>query len=85
MDASRVQIQNGPAFFAHYAVDYGGLIVGIDPVAVDWAGWRIVEKMRRGKGLKPLEVEKRSPAYILTADKLKLGHADARFIEKIQL
>jgi uncharacterized protein (DUF362 family) len=82
-DASRVQVHNGPAFYPKYAWEYGGLLVSRDPVALDYIGWQIIEKRRKEIGLKSLEMEKREPTYIMSAAKLKLGHADMKYIRKI--
>jgi hypothetical protein len=72
-DASRIQVNNGPAYFPRYAVDYGAILVSRDPVALDYLGWQIIEKERRRLNLKPLKTVEREPKYILTAEKLKLG------------
>ncbi|UCH95235.1 MAG: DUF362 domain-containing protein, partial [Candidatus Aminicenantes bacterium] len=42
-DASRVQVNNGPAFYPKYAWEYGGILVSQDPVALDYVGWQIIE------------------------------------------
>ncbi len=85
VDASRVQLQNGPAYFHRYALEYGGLIVGTDPVAVDATGWRIVDRERVKMGLKTLKQMNRLPGYIATAEKRGLGHMEEKFIEHITL
>lgn len=84
-DASRVQLHNGPAFYPKYAWEYGGLLVSRDPVALDYIGWRIIEKRRKQIGLKSLKMEGREPTYITSAAKLKLGHADMKYIQKIEI
>lgn len=85
LDASRLQLQNGPAFFSRYALEYGGLVAGVDPVAVDATGWRIVDRERVKKGLKTLNEVNRLPDYIATAEKRGLGHMKEHFIERITL
>ncbi len=85
VDASRIQLQNGPAYFHRYALEYGGLLVGSDPVAVDATGWRIVDRERVKKGLKTLKQVHRLPGYIATAEKRGLGHMEAQFVEKITI
>jgi hypothetical protein len=85
LDASRVQLQNGPAYFHRYALEYGGLIVGTDPVAVDATGWRIVDRERVKMGLKTLKQMNRLPGYIATAEKKGLGHMEEKFIDQIIL
>lgn len=84
-DASRVQVNNGPAYYPRFAWDYGGLLISRDPVALDYLGWQIIEKRRKQIGLKPLKAVEREPKYILTAAKLKLGTIDERYIEKIDI
>jgi hypothetical protein len=84
-DASRIQVHNGPAFYSKYAWEYGGLLVSHDPVALDYIGWQIIEKRRKKLKIKSLKESGREPKYIKTAEKLKLGNADERFINKIIL
>lgn len=79
-DASRIQINNGPAYFPHYAVDYGALLVSRDPVALDYYGWQIIEEERKRQNLKPLKAVDREPKYIETAKKLKLGTTNGNTI-----
>jgi len=82
-DASRVQVNNGPAFFPSYAWEFGGLLVSRDPVALDYVGWQLIEARRKELNLPPLKTVKREPLYIHTASQLKLGNLDERYIEKI--
>jgi len=82
-DASRIQVNNGPAYDPHYAWDYGGILVGLDPVALDYIGWQIIETRRKELNLKSLKNSGREPVYINTAAQLKLGNIDEQYIEKI--
>lgn len=84
-DATRVQVQNGPAFFPKYAREYGGLLVGRDPVALDFLGWQMIDEERKAMGLKSLELSDRAPSYIHSAAKLGLGQADMKYIRKIEI
>lgn len=84
-DASRIQVNNGPAFYPKYALEYGGILVSRDPVALDYTGWQIIEKYRKELKLKTLEQSDREPRYILSAAKLKLGHADPAKINIINI
>ncbi|MEE9218220.1 MAG: DUF362 domain-containing protein [Acidobacteriota bacterium] len=72
-------------FLARYTWEYGGLIVGTDPVAVDATGLRILEAKRReyfGND-QPFTV---SPKHIRMAeDKYRLGVADPARIEVLKL
>ncbi len=72
-DGSRIQVNNGPAYFPRYAVEYGAILVSQDPVALDFAGWQIIEKERQRLQLPTLKAVEREPKYILTAETLKLG------------
>jgi uncharacterized protein (DUF362 family) len=84
-DASRMQVHNGPAFFPRYALEYGGILVSTDPVALDYTGWRIIERERKGLKLKSLKAEGREPFYLFSAMKLKLGQARASHIRLIEI
>jgi len=84
-DASRVQVNNGPAYYENYAWEYGGLLVSRDPVALDYLGWQIIEKRRKELNLKSLKEAGREPKYIMTADRLQLGHANERYINKLEI
>jgi uncharacterized protein (DUF362 family) len=84
-DASRVQANNGPAFYPKYALEYGGILVSRDPVALDYTGWQIIEQCRKELKLKTLKESGREPRYILTAAQLKLGHAHPGKIEVINI
>ena len=70
-DATTALYEGGPSFMPQWTWPYNGLIVGLDPVAVDYTGWQIIEKKRAEKGLEPLSKVRREPSYIARA-------ADAR-------
>lgn len=84
-DASRVQANNGPAFYPKYALEYGGMLVGRDPAALDYTGWQIIEKCRQELNLETLKESGREPRYIFTAAKLGLGQADPARIRVIDI
>jgi len=84
-DATRIQLNNGPAYYPKYALDYGALLVSRDPVALDYAGWQIIESERKKMNLLPLKDVKREPVYIQTAAGLKLGNIGETNIDKIEL
>lgn len=84
-DATRVQVNNGPAFFPRYAWEYGGLLVSRDPVALDFMGWEIIEARRKELGMKPLKALDREPTYIHTAARLGLGAAYMKNIRYIKI
>ena len=85
VDASRVQIQNGPAYYPKYAAEYGALLVGRDPVAVDRCGWTIIETLRRRGGLPSLAEAGREPTYIRSAATAGLGECRDDRIDLVAL
>lgn len=84
LDALTVQFHRGPSFHPQWAERVGALVFGTDPVATDAVGWRLVEGLRKRKGLPSLAEENREPAYLATAEKLGLGTADASRIEIVE-
>jgi uncharacterized protein (DUF362 family) len=85
VDALKVQFHGGPAYHPQWAVDYGGILIGTDPVAVDATGYRIIEDLRKKNGLDSLKGSKREPIYIQTAADYKLGVAEPEEIEFVGL
>jgi len=53
------------------------LIISDDPVAIDYTGWKIIEKKRKEHGLKPVSP---TPAFIRTAADRGLGTTNPRSI-----
>lgn len=84
LDALSVQYHRGPAFHPSWNQSYGCLIFSLDPVAADFIGWQILEKLRARKGLPSLHEENREPLYIRTAERMGLGVADRSAIEVIE-
>jgi len=66
-DALTVQYKGGPAFHEQWAEPLGALLLSSDPVALDSVGAGILDRIRREKGLPPLEQDGGLPAYIRTA------------------
>jgi hypothetical protein len=54
-------------------------------VALDYVGWKIIEKKRAEVGIKPLRELKREPAYIATAAEHRLGTCDPKRIEQVEV
>lgn len=79
LDALLVQCHRGPSYHARWAVPYESLIFSRDPVAADFMGWTVIEKLRAERGLPSLKDDGREPAYLFTAEKMGLGasHQDA--------
>lgn len=73
LDALTVQYHRGPSYHAQWADNYGAFIFSFDPVAADYIGWKIIEKLRAKKGLPSLEEEQREPVYLKTAAGMGLG------------
>lgn len=85
-DATTAQYEGGPSFMPHWTWSYNGLIVGADPVALDYTGWKIIEKKRAEMGMKSLREIKREPTYISrAADSVhRLGTNDPKKIEVME-
>jgi uncharacterized protein (DUF362 family) len=86
-DATTAQYEGGPSFMPQWNWPYNGLLVSRDPVALDYVGWRIIEKRRAEAGMKPLKELKREPAYIRTAADAehRLGTCDPARIERMEI
>jgi len=86
-DALRVQYHGGPAFKSQWVENYGGILASVDPVALDFAGWRLLDQIRSAHRLSSLQQEDRTPVYILTAgDRThRLGKCKESDIEWVEL
>ena len=86
-DGLNAQYEGGPSFMPQWMWPFNGLLVSRDPVALDYVGWKIIEKKRAEAGMKPLLDLKREPAYISTAAdaKHRLGTCDPRRIERVEI
>jgi hypothetical protein len=85
LDALVVQYHKGPAFHSRWAEPVGTLVFGLDPVAVDSVGWRLIEGLRAKKGLPSLAEEKREPVYLATAQAMGLGNSDPARIDVVEV
>ena len=83
VDALRIQYHGGPAYHPQWYENYGGIIAGSDPVAIDFVGYRIIDEIRKKHNLPSLEKAGRKPNYIFTAadPDHKLGNAGLENIE----
>ena len=54
-DALTLLYQGGPAYNPQHAIDYCGLLVSQDPVALDRIGVKLIEEVRKEKGLPALK------------------------------
>ncbi len=84
LDGLVVQYHRGPSYHARWAKTYETLIFGLDPVATDFIGWKVIEKLRAENGLPSLKEENREPRYLQTAAKMGLGKANSKEITLIE-
>jgi len=86
-DALRVQYNGGPSYHPQWAENFGGIILGDDPVAVDFVGYRIIDRIRRKHNLPTLEKAGRKPKHIFTAadPEHKLGKANPEDIDLAEI
>jgi len=66
-DGLTAQYEGGPPYKPQWIWDFNGVLVGNDPVAIDYIGWQIIEEKRKERGLKSLKEVGREPNYINTA------------------
>lgn len=77
-DCLQALYHGGPSGGAEWQWNYNGILVGIDPVALDYTGWQIIEEKRRERKMLSLAEQGRAPRFIATAadPQHKLGHND---------
>jgi uncharacterized protein (DUF362 family) len=85
-DGTVAQYEGGPTFMPQWTWPFNGLLAATDPVALDYTGWRIIEKKRAEKGMPPLEKAERAPVYISTAADAehRIGTCDPKRIEVVE-
>jgi uncharacterized protein (DUF362 family) len=86
-DAITVQYKGGPGYHRNWAEPLQSLLLSEDPVALDTVGAGLLERIRRQKGLPPLEEDGGLPAYLKTAadPEHRLGRCrpeEIEFLEK---
>ena len=86
-DGLTAQYEGGPSYMPQWSWPYNGLLVARDPVALDYTGWRILERKRAEKGMKPLRELHREPLYIATAADSghRLGTNDPNLINVLEV
>jgi uncharacterized protein (DUF362 family) len=84
LDALTVQYHRGPSFHPRWAERAETLVFSLDPVAADAVGWRMIEALRKAKGLPTLAEEEREPRYLLTAERLGLGTSRPEGLQVIE-
>lgn len=85
-DALRVQFNGGPSYHRQWAEHFGGVILSEDPVALDFVGYGIIDRIRAENGLPSLEKAGRKPQHIFTAadQEHRLGRASLDQIDLVQ-
>lgn len=86
-DALRVQYNGGPSYHPQWAEHFGGVIVSDDPVALDFVGYQIIDKIRAEHKLPSLEKAGRRPKHVFTAADAEhnLGRAKAEEIDLVEI
>ena len=86
-DGLNAQYDGGPSFMPQWMWPFNGLLVSRDPVALDYMGWKIIEKKRLEVGAPSLREQKREPVYISTAADAehRLGTCDPQRIERVEI
>lgn len=84
-DALALQYNGGPAFKPQWSAQFSTLMFGLDPVAVDRIGCKLIEEKRKEKGLPSLKDAGREPVHIASAAQRGLGTDDPGRIEVISL
>jgi uncharacterized protein (DUF362 family) len=86
-DATSACYHGGPMHKPEYVWQPDSLIMGSDPVALDFTAWQIIESKRAEKGLRTLEAEGRPPRYIATAADAQhqLGTNDPKHITLVKV
>jgi len=86
-DAMASIYEGGPQFRPEHLWHPNALIVGHDPVAIDYTGWKIVERKRAEMGLPTLEAAGRPTTFLVTAADAKhnLGTNDPRRIHLMEV
>ena len=86
-DGLNAQYDGGPSFMPQWMWPFNGLLVSRDPVALDYTGWKIIEKKRAETGARSLRELKREPVYIATAADAdhRLGICDPQRIDRVDV
>jgi len=83
-DATKILFAGGPEWLGQYTVDYNGILVSTDPVALDAIGNSLIKKFRKNSGMKQLPYNPVAK-QIKTAQKNGIGVADLDRIELIEV
>jgi uncharacterized protein (DUF362 family) len=86
-DATASIYEGGPQFRPEHLWHPNALIVGQDPVAIDYTGWKILERKRAEMGLPTVESTGRPTTFLVTAADAKhnLGTNDPQRIHLMEV
>lgn len=86
-DALTAQYEGGPPFMPQWCWLPNSLVFAVDPVALDYTAWQMIEQKRAQSGVKPLRAAGRYPSYIATAadSSHRLGTNDPARIELLKV
>ncbi len=86
-DAFTCQYNGGPSYVPHWSWNCDSLMIGTDPVAIDYVGWQIIDEKRISSGLETLEGSGRKPKYIETAadNDHRIGTNDPNRIDIVRM
>jgi uncharacterized protein (DUF362 family) len=86
-DALRIQYNGGPSYHPQWAENFGAILVGDDPVAVDFVGYQMIDKIRAKHNLPTLEKAGRKPKHIFTSADAEhnLGRARSEQIDLVEI
>ena len=74
----------GPGLKPEFIWEHRSILIGTDPVALDYTGWQIIESRRKEIGLPTLTAAGRPPKWIATAASMGLGTNDPARMEIIR-
>jgi len=86
-DATASIYEGGPGYRPEHLWHPNALIIGQDPVAIDYTGWKIIAKKRAEMGLPTLESAGRPTTFLATAADAahKLGTNDPQRIHLMEI
>jgi len=86
-DAMASIYEGGPSFRPEHLWHPNALIVGHDPVAIDYTGWKMLERKRAEMGLPTVESTGRPTTFLVTAadQAHRLGTNDPRRIHLMEV
>ncbi len=85
VDATIAQYDGGPGKDPKARWPAGMILAGVDPVAVDAVSLQLLDAQRRAKRFRAVADDDRPARHILSAEKRKLGVADLKRIERVEI